>query len=96
MKISYSLSGRDLWHRVKNVEVLNNSYKLLITFDHDEKRLIDMTRFLAEGTCFEGIWRDPELFKKVYISGRTIEWPDGATLDPDVLYHESVPYKKSP
>lgn len=79
-----------LWHKVTNVQALNNT-TLLIEFDNKENRVIDMTRFFREGTVFEGVARNPELFRKVFISGRTIEWPDGATLDPDVLYYESIP-----
>jgi len=53
---------------------------------------MDMSQLFKVGSVFEGIANDPGLFKQVYVSGRTIEWPDGATLDPDVLYHKSLPF----
>jgi len=65
---------------------------LLLEFDDKDYRIMDMSRLFKVGSVFEGIGNDPGLFKQVYVSGRTIEWPDGATLDPDVLYHKSLPF----
>jgi len=94
MEITYTLKGDQLWHRVVSVNPLDTK-TLLLEFDDKDFRIIDMSRFFEVGNVFEGIANDPELFKKVYVSGRTIEWPDGATLDPDVLYHESQPFNVS-
>jgi hypothetical protein len=94
MEITYTLTGDQLWHKVKSVSPLDTK-TLLLEFDNKDYRIIDMSLFFKAGSVFERIANDPVLFKQVYVSGRTIEWPDGATLDPDVLYNESLPFNVS-
>lgn len=84
----YVLAPQQLGHRVTAVKPLDGLW-LELEFNGGERRRIDMRRFVRPGNAFEGIGKDPGLFRQVRIRGRTIEWPDGATLDPDVLYQES-------
>jgi len=40
---------------------------------------------------FEPIHNNPQLFRAVKIEGSTIAWPNGADIDPDVLYYDLKP-----
>lgn len=71
---------------VKEVKPLND-YKLLLTFDNDEEKIFDMNGYLDHGIFAE--LKDTKLFNTVHISFDTIEWENGADLDPELLYKES-------
>ena len=49
---------------------------------------VDLGEALAGGGVFEAIYRDRDVFEQVRVNpeSRTIEWPGGVDLDPDVLY----------
>lgn len=72
--------------RVKGVEVLDG-FKVRLTFTNESKKVIDLGVYLR-GPVFEPIRTDPELFRAVRVDEEagTIVWPNGADLDPDVLY----------
>jgi hypothetical protein len=71
--------------RVKGVEVLD-AFKVRLTFTDESKKVIDLDAYLR-GPVFEPIRTDPKLFRAVRVDEEagTI-WPNGADLDPDVLY----------
>lgn len=71
---------------VKDVKVMDN-YKLILTFENNEKRLFDMTPYLELGV-FTTL-KDENLFKTVRVSFDTIEWSNGADIDPETLYEDS-------
>jgi hypothetical protein len=71
---------------VKDVKPLSD-YKLLLTFENDEKRYFDVSPYLDFGIFSE--LRDVSIFNAVSVKFDTIEWPNGADLDPEVLYSES-------
>lgn len=71
---------------VTDVKVMDN-YQLLLTFENKEKRLFDMTPYLNLG-IFKPL-KDKNLFKTVKISFDTIEWSNGADIDPETLYSNS-------
>lgn len=71
---------------VKDVKVMDN-YKLILTFENNEKRLFDMTPYLELGV-FKTL-KDENLFKTVKVSFDTIEWSNGADIDPETLYEDS-------
>ena len=64
------------------------NYRLLVTFDNQEKRIFDVNPHIR-GSWF-GKLRDPEVFGSVRIGGLSIEWPDGQDICPDELYDESI------
>jgi len=72
--------------RVKGVEVLEG-FKVRLTFTDESKKVIDLDAYL-NGPVFEPIRSDPKLFRAVRVDEEagTIVWPNGADLDPDVLY----------
>jgi len=71
---------------VKDVKPLSD-YKLLLTFENDEKRYFDVSPYLDFGIFSE--LRDVSIFNAVTVKFDTIEWPNGADLDPEILYKES-------
>ena len=72
--------------RVKHVEVLDD-FRVNLTFTNGSKKIIDLEKFLW-GPMFEPMRRDRELFRAVRVDDEagTIVWPNGADIDPDVLY----------
>lgn len=77
---------------VKSVYPLKN-YHLILEFDNDEYRIIDIKPFI-KGSVFEPL-KNPAFFKQVKVDpdAGTITWPNGADLDPAVLYEKSTPFK---
>jgi hypothetical protein len=61
-----------------------------VTFTDDTLRRIDLTPYLV-GPIFEPIRDDPAFFRALRVEEGTIAWPNGADIDPDVLYHGLVP-----
>ena len=71
--------------RVKTVQPLHG-YTLRVTFTNDEQRDIDMSRYISAGGIFAPIHDDPDFFRQVRVELGTVAWPNGADIDPDVLY----------
>lgn len=61
-------------------------YVVRVVFSDGEVRDVDIEPLLS-GPVFEPL-RDPATFASVAVdeSGDTIAWPNGADLDPDVIY----------
>ena len=74
---------------VKDVRPIDD-YKLILTFDDDSVKLFDMKPFLEKGIFKE--LKDETLFKTVKVSFDSIEWLNGADVDPETLYEDSAPY----
>lgn len=74
---------------VKDVKPIDD-YKLLLTFDDESIKLFDMKPFLDKGV-FKDL-QDESLFKTVRVSFDSIEWSNGADVDPETLYEDSIPY----
>lgn len=70
-----------------------DGYCVRLQFDDGSEREVDLSAQLW-GTMGEPL-RDPNLFRPVRVDPelRTITWPNGFDLDPDVLHgdHEPVP-----
>ncbi len=73
---------------VKKVKPLDN-YQLLLIFENDENRVLDMKPYLTHGIFKELI--DVELFNSVKVAFDSIEWSNQADLDPELLYKKSIP-----
>ncbi len=62
-----------------------------VTFTDGSARDINLEKYL-HGPAFERIRNDAEYFKQVFVGdGKTLAWPNGADIDPDVLYHDLTP-----
>lgn len=69
-----------------DVKPLNN-YELEVQFDNGEKKIFDIKPYFRF-TIFQEL-KDIEKFKKVKISGLSVEWENGADICPDELYNNS-------
>ncbi len=65
-------------------------FRVLVTFDNNSEREIDLEPYL-HGPVFEPIRNGPALFRAMHIEGGTIAWPNGADIDPDVLFYGLKP-----
>lgn len=66
-----------------------DKYQLELTFENNEKRIFNLKPYLETGIFSE--LADKNLFKSVFVSYDTIEWENGADLDPEILYEKSTP-----
>jgi len=57
-----------------------------------ERRTVDLTPYLS-GEVFEPVRNDPAYFARVHVHPelRTLCWPNGADVDPDVLLGHRSP-----
>lgn len=65
------------------------NYTLLLTFDNNEKRICNVTPYLEKGICAQ--LRDLKTFKTVRVEFDSVAWANGADIDPEVLYEDSIP-----
>lgn len=72
--------------RAIDVKILNE-YNIEITFDNGEKRVLDITPYF-KFKIFQEL-KEKDNFKKVKVSGLSIEWENGADICPDELYESS-------
>lgn len=82
----YFASGKK---RITDV-VANDDYTLTISFNNDEKRLLDMSSVLKEGTVFEP-FMDISNFRRVYLdSDHCISWDIDPNVDSNVVWNNKV------
>jgi len=64
-------------------------YRIHVTFNDESEKTIDFGQWL-EGPVFEPL-KDPEYFRRFFLDGGTVVWPNGADIAPETLYesHES-------
>lgn len=67
---------------VTEVEYLND-YWLRLRFNNGVEGIVDLQAELY-GEVFEPL-RDTRLFRQVFLTSRTIEWPNGADFAPEFL-----------
>jgi hypothetical protein len=72
--------------RVATVQALED-YRLRVGFTDGTERDIDVRPYM-HGAIFEPLKRDRRLLEAVTIDADlgTVVWPNGADIDPDVLY----------
>ncbi|MBC8162070.1 MAG: DUF2442 domain-containing protein [Roseiflexaceae bacterium] len=63
-----------------------------VSFADGTERDIDLWPYVNHGGIFEQIRRDPAFFASLFIENDTITWPNGADIDPDVLYFGLPPH----
>ena len=80
-----------MFPRVKDVQHVRN-YILRLTFSNGEVAELDLGPSIrGRGGAFTPL-EDVEYFARVTVDpvARTLVWPDGVDLDPDVLYSEAT------
>lgn len=77
--------------RVRSVKPLDG-FRLDVGFTDGTERVIDVERYLR-GPVFEPIRASRELFEAVSVDTElgVVVWPNGADIDPDVLYGAHEP-----
>jgi len=76
--------------RVRAVKPLEG-FTVQVTFTNGEVRDINLEKYL-HGPAFAPIRNDLVMFRRVFVGdGRTLAWPTGADIDPDVLYYDLTP-----
>lgn len=63
-------------------------YILNVLYENGELRQFDMNPYLEVGIFKE--LKDEQIFNQVNPSFDTVEWPNQADIDPEVLYNESL------
>ncbi len=77
--------------RVQSVKPLEG-FRLEVRFTDGTERVIDVERYLR-GPVFEPIRSSRALFEAVFVDSDlgVVVWPNGADIDPDVLYGTHEP-----
>ena len=77
--------------RIRAVTPLDG-FAVRLAFTDGTERTVDLAPYLR-GPIFAPLQADPALFRSVRVDPQlgTIVWPNGADIDPDVLYHERIP-----
>lgn len=67
-------------------------FNLLLVFNTGERKLVNVEQYLR-GPVFQPVREDSAFFNRVKVDDElgTIVWPNGADVDPDVLYGSHVP-----
>jgi hypothetical protein len=76
--------------RVTAVEPLDG-LRVRVLFSNGERRDIDLAPHIGHGPIFEPVRTDATFFRSVFVAGGTVAWPNGADIDPDVLYYGGPP-----
>ena len=78
--------------KITAVEPLEGCW-LRLQFSDGAVKEIDLSGLVARGGVFARIRDDRSAFEQVQVNpeSRTIEWPGGVDLDPDVLYGRAEP-----
>jgi hypothetical protein len=66
---------------------VTDDYRLILTFENNERRLFDLSPYLNVGRFAE--LRDKNVFKQISIPFDTVEWENGLDIDPEFLYAKS-------
>ncbi len=59
-------------------------YRIHVRFNDNFEKTIDFQQWL-DGPVFEPL-KDPEYFKRFFVEGGTVTWPNGADGAPETLY----------
>lgn len=83
---NYFASGRK-----KPVAVVaQDSARLVVTFDNSEKRLLDMSSWIKDGTVYS-ILKDGAIFRRCYIdSNNSICWDKNPDIDSEKVWSNKI------
>ena len=69
-----------------------DGFRIHLTFNDNSERTIDFRPWL-EGPIFEPL-KDPNYFKRFFLEGGTVVWPNGADIAPERLYEAGIREKQ--
>jgi hypothetical protein len=61
-----------------------DGYHIHVTFNDNSEKTIDFGQWL-DGSVFEPL-KDPNYFRRFFLDGGTVAWPNGADIAPETLY----------
>lgn len=62
----------------------DGDYRIHVTFNDDSSATIDFEPWL-HGPIFEPL-KDRDYFRRFFVAGSTVAWPNGADIAPETLY----------
>ncbi len=62
-------------------------YRIHLIFSDNSEATVDFSQWL-DGPVFEPL-KDREYFRRFFIDGGTVAWPNGADIAPETLYEEA-------
>jgi hypothetical protein len=76
--------------RARSVTPLDG-FRVMVTFSDGTLAEVDLTPFLS-GPVFDPIREDRQTFAQVRVAevGGCLEWPNGADIDPELLYEHAT------
>ena len=60
-----------------------------VEFDDGTNGNMDFVEYIEKGPVFKSL-KNLDLFKKAFIDGGTITWPNGADVAPETLYEKTA------
>lgn len=64
-------------------------YRIHVTFSDNSEKTIDFAPWL-DGPVFEPL-KAPNYFRRFFLDGGTVAWPNGADIAPETLYEYHAP-----
>jgi hypothetical protein len=62
-------------------------FRIHVVFDDEVAGTVDFSQWLS-GPVFEPL-KDPDYFRRFFIDGGTVAWPNGADIAPETLHEEA-------
>ena len=66
----------------------DKAYRIFVSFSDGTEACVDFEPWL-EGPIFEPL-RKPTYFRKFFVEGGTVAWPNGADIAPETLYEAAI------
>src|SRR5260370_5056786 len=76
---------------VMNAEY-RGDFRIRVTFNDGTQEVLDLGQWL-EGPVFEPL-KDREYFRRFFVEGGTLTWPNGADIAPETLYYAATRKKR--
>ena len=73
--------------------VYRDEFRIQLTFNDGSTETVDFSEWL-EGPIFEPL-QDVAYFRRFFIEGGTVSWPNGADIAPETLYDAAAREKRS-
>jgi hypothetical protein len=65
-------------------------FRARLTFSDHTTREVDLWPYIRSGPIFAPVRDDAAFFRQMAIRDGTIAWPNGADIDPNVLYYPEL------
>jgi len=63
----------------------DDEFRIRLTFSDSLQGVVDFQSWIEEGPVFEPL-KDPAFFRRFFVDGGTVVWPNGADVAPETLY----------